>query len=366
MMMPLDGPYYEELHVGQVMPRQPSVVIDEGMVALYQSMVGERLAMTLDPGVCAAVTGEPGRLASPALVMHLSLGHSTTLTRRVIANLFFRDVRLLRPVFVGQSIATTVTVVALADSRARPGRPHRGKVLAEIVTTADGEPAVSYQRAPLLPQRGDEQPGHADDLGRDSPLDLGTYAKLVPPDWNFATLGATTNQDFTTPAATAATDQDFTTPAAATSQDFTTLGAGTDWEPGVTLVDPARDVIDNALGLVRLTNNLAMVHRDADESPYPQRLVYGGHVVGLAQASLSRLLPGMATVVGWHTCNHLGPAFEGDQVSFQHTLLERRPLEGKSAGNGQVFAVQVEGFAHRSPQPQPDKILDWTVIAAAP
>lgn len=324
VVIPLDGPYYEDLSVGQVLPRQPSVVVDEGMAALYQSMVGERLAMVMDPAVCAAVTGERGRLASPALVMHLSTGHSTTLTRRVIANLFYRDLRFLRPVFIGQSLATTVTVVALSDSRPRPGRPHRGKVLVDIVTTADGEPAITYQRAPLLPQAGGEQPGHDDDLGTASPLDLASFAGLVPTGW-----------------------------------DFTVLGPGTAWQPGDTIVDPARDVADNALALVRLTNNVAMVHRDAAESPYPQRLLYGGHIVGLAQASLSRVLAGMATVVGWHACDHTGPAFESDQVSFRHTLLDFVP-----AGSGRAFAVQVEGFAHRSEDP--DKILDWTVIAAAP
>ena len=324
VVIPLESPYYEDLRVGQVLPAQPSVVIDDGMAALYQSMVGERLPMVMDSAVCEAVTGRPGRLASPALVMHLSIGHSTTLTRRAVANLFYRDVRLLRPVFVGQSIATTVTVAALADSRPRPGRPHRGKVLVDIVTTADGEPAVTYQRAPLLPQATDEQPGHDDDLGSGSPLALAAYAELVPADW-----------------------------------DFTPLGTGTDWQPGTVVTDPARDVIDNAPGLVRLTNNLAMLHRDAAESPYPQRLVYGGHVVGLAQASLSRVLPGMATVVGWHGCDHTGPAFEGDQVSFRHTLLDVAP-----AGAGRALAVQVEGLAHRPDEP--DKILDWTVIATAP
>jgi len=323
-VIPLEGPHYEDLSVGQVVPRQPSVVIDSGMAALYQSIVGERLPMVMDPAVCAAVTGQPGRLVSAALVMHLSTGHSTTLTRRVIANLFYRDLRFVRPVFIGQSLATTVTVVALADSRPRPGRPHRGKALVDIVTTADGEPAVTYQRAPLLPQATDEQPGQDDDLGTAAPLDLSSYVELVPAHW-----------------------------------DFAPLGPGTDWQPGTTLADPARDVVDNALALVRLTNNLAMVHRDADESPYPQRLLYGGHVVGLAQASLSRALPGMATVVGWHGCDHTGPAFEGDQLSFRHTLLDTAP-----AASGRVFAVHVEGFAHRTDEP--DHILDWTVIAAAP
>ena len=351
-MIPLDGPFYDHLSVGEELPRQPSVAIDEGMAALYQSITGERLAMALDPAVTRAVTGRPGRLASPGLSMQLSIGQSTAISRRAVANLFYRDVRFLRPVFIGESIATTATVAALADSRARPGRPHRGKVLVDIITTADGVPAIRYQRAPLLPQIGGDQPGHSGDLGSASRLDLTACSRLVPAHWDFAPLGPPNR-----------------------------------WQVGTTVVDPARDVISSALALVRLTGNLALVHRDSAHSPYPQRLVYGGHVVGLAQASLSRVLAGMATVVGWHNCDHTGPAFEGDSVSFRHTLLDEAP-----AATGRVFAVQVEGFAHRDDcsgagpvgQAAVDpisagaaaeaarggaaaaKILDWTVVAATP
>ena len=132
-----------------------------------------------------------------------------------------------------------------------------------------------------------------------------------------------------------------------------------DWSVGDTVVDPTRDVIDGATALVRLTHNLALIHRDADQSPYPERLVYGGHVVGLAQASLTRVVPALATVVGRHSCDHTGRAFEGDLVSFRHTLLDRRP-----AGEGELQAIRVEGAAHRvgSP-PEGVDILDWTVVA---
>lgn len=324
-MIPLDGPFYDQLAVGQELPRQPSVTIDDGMAALYQSWVGERLPMALDAEVTAAVTGRPGRLASPGLVMQLSIGQSTTISRRAIANLFYRDVRLVRPVMIGESVGTVVTVAALADGSHKEGRDRRGKVLVDIVTTAGGEQAVVYQRCPMLPQadHGDA-PGHADDLGEDGELDLAGYAALVPSEW-----------------------------------DFTPLGPGTDWAVGDTIVDPTRDVIDGATGMVRLTHNLAMIHRDAERSPYPERLVYGGHVVGLAQASLSRVLPGMATVVGWHGCDHTGPAFEGDLLSFSHTLRAIAP-----AGAGRAFAVTIEGFAHRGDEPV--KILDWTLVAVAP
>ena len=328
-MIPLDGPFYDDLAVGQELPRQPPITIDDGIAALYQSLVGERLPMALDAVTTRAVTGRPGRLASPGLVAQLSIGQSTTVSRRAIANLFYRDVRLVRPVMVGESVATVVTVAALADGSHEEGRARRGKVLVDIVTTADGQPAVEYQRCPMLPQADHEAvPGHADDLGSTSDLDLAAYASLVPDHW-----------------------------------DLTVLGPGTDWTIGDTIVDPMRDVIDGATALVRLTHNLAMIHRDAERSPSPERLVYGGHVVGLAQASLSRVLPGMATVVGWHGCDHTGPAFENDLVSFCHTLIDVAPA-GRS---GRVFAVQVQGCAHRDEgPPEGEKILDWTVVAVAP
>ena len=332
-MIPLDGPHYDQLVVGQELPRQPPVTIDEGIAALYQSLVGERLAMVLDGQVSRAVTSTEGRLASPGLVMQFSIGQSTTVSRRAIANLFYRDVRLLRPVMIGDSIETAVTVAGLADGSHQSGRARRGKVLIDIVTYANGEPAVTYQRCPMLPQLDDEAvPGHNDDLGTTSDLDLGSYAELVP-EWNFAALGPPT-----------------------------------DWSVGETISDPTRDVIDGATSLVRLTHNLAIIHRDAEQSPYPQRLVYGGHPVGLAQASLSRVLAGMATVVGWHQCDHTGPAFEDDQLSFRHTLLDVKPARG-----GRAFAVQVEGFAQRPETvglpitgSDGNKVLDWTLIAAAP
>ena len=331
-MIPLDGPFYDQLVVGQELPRQPSVTIDEGTAALYQSLVGERLAMALDGDVSRSVTSAPGRLASPGLVMQLSIGQSTTVSRRAMANLFYRNVRLLRPVMIGDSIETAVTVAGLADGSHRPGRARRGKVLVDVITYANGQPAVVYQRCPMLPQLDDDVVvGHNDDLDTNADFDLGSYAELVP-EWNFEALGPPTQ-----------------------------------WTVGETISDPTRDVIDGATSLVRLTHNLALIHRDAELSPYPQRLAYGGHVVGLAQASLSRVLPGMATVVGWHNCDHTGPAFEGDLLSFRHTLLNVTP-----AGGGRALAVQVEGFAQRPDTPglpvtpaEGAKVLDWTPIAAA-
>lgn len=329
--IPLDGPYYDLLRPGVELPRQPGVTFDSGACAIYQALVGERLPLVQDRRLCAAVTGSDELLVSPGLIMALSVGHTTTVSRRVVANLFYRDVRLPNPVFQGQTMDTSVRVVAMRDGRPRPDRPPRGMVLVACESTADGMVAATYQRCPLLPAAGAELPGFSDDIGGgaagDHPtggIDLHACAELVPGDWRLRLLGR---------------------PDA--------------WEVGTTVADPLRDHIDNTPALLHLTHNLAFVHRDAEVSPYGRRLVNGMQVTGLGQASLSRVLHGMATVVAWGYCSHTGPVFEGDLLSFSHTLLAETP-----AGQGRLRAVRVRATAHRDDGPA--DVLDWTLAAVTP
>ena len=329
--IPLDGPYYDLLRPGTELPRQPGVTLDSGLCALYQALVGERLPLVQNRRLCTEVTGSDQPLVSPGLLMALSVGHTTTVSRRVIANLFYRDVRLLRPVFQGQTLETSVRVVAMRDGRRRPDRAPRGMVLVACESTADGVPVATYQRCPMLPATGAELPGFDDDIGSgaggDDPnggIDLEGCAELVPNHWRLALL----------------------------SEPDT-------WEVGTTVADPLRDYIDNTPALLHLTHNLAFAHRDAEVSPYGRRLVNGLQVAGMAQASLSRVLAGMATVVAWGYCSHTGPVFEGDLLSFSHTLLGEIP-----AGQGRLRAVRAEATAHRDDGPA--HVLDWTLAAVTP
>jgi len=259
--------------------------------------------------------------------MHVSIGASTVATRNVIANLFYRNVLLARQVFQGETLRTVTGVRSMADASPKPSGPaspgHRGKVVLGIeTTTADGAVVVDYERCPLLPCRGNEAPGHSDDLGNSKPeLDLAQFA-AVAPDWNLGPLG----------------DHD-------------------EWPIGEQRADVQRDVVDMATALVRLTHNQAAVHRDATVSSYDQRLVYGGHTVALAQASLGRVLKGLATVLGWQSCSHTAPVFEQDILSCRHTLVDQIAVDG-----GWCRAVHIEVDAHRPGSVEPIKVLDWTPI----
>jgi len=90
--------------------------------------------------------------------------------------------------------------------------------------------------------------------------------------------------------------------------------------------------------------------------PDGRRLVYGGHTIGLAQASLTRMFPDTATVLGWQACDHLAPVFEKDVLGFHHTLLDEQPTAG-----GRLRAIQVEVDAQGGDDP-PRPVLDWRVV----
>ncbi len=320
--VPSDGPFYDDLAPGMELEAQPAVTIDSGLAAWYQSIVGEVLPLCLDHRLSTAVTGIAPPLASPGLVVNLAVGQSTVATRRAIANLFYRNLRVSRPVHVGETLHTRVTVVDMADAKSRPDRPNRGKVLLGIQTTADDELVIDCQRCALLPVRGDAMPGHSGDTGTapGEPV-LADYTDLVPRGWRV--------------------------------EDLAPLGS---WPAGETRTDITRDIIDGATGLVRLTHNRAIVHRDVEATAYDTRLVYGGHVQALAQASLTRLEPRHATFLAWHACSHIGPAFEGDLLSFDHTLLAQHDV-----GNGMVLrAYETTGYANRDGEKS--EILRWIPV----
>ena len=84
-----EGPFFNELAVGQTFPPVPGVTLTDGLAAAHQAIVGNRLPLSLDGELARAVTGG-GRLASPALVWDVAIGQSTVATHHVKANLFYR------------------------------------------------------------------------------------------------------------------------------------------------------------------------------------------------------------------------------------------------------------------------------------
>ena len=84
-----------------------------------------------------------------------------------------------------------------------------------------------------------------------------------------------------------------------------------------------------------------------------RRLVYGGHTIGLALAQASKLLPNLATVLGWRSCDHTAPVYEGDTVYSELHIESAEPTEVRR-GTGIAFAgLRVQRSAGRAtPSPR--------------
>lgn len=316
------GPWFEDLHVGQVFDGAPGCTLTEGRAAAHQAIVGDRWRLPLDAHLAHAVAG--GDVVSPSLVWNVAVGQSTLVTQRVRANLFYRRLALLRQPVVGDTLRTVTTVVGLRENTRREGRPATG-LAALHIRTADqhDRPVLDFYRCAMLPLGAVPDTGHRDDLDaigaeRADPLAL-------VPEWDrdayVAAIGTTARP-----------------------------------RPGDVLEVATGDVVSSAPELARLTLNVAAVHHDRAAGG-GQRLVYGGHTIAVAASQVLRALPDIATVLAWESCDHVGPVHEGDTLTTRVTV--ERVLPG--AHGWHVADLRAEVVADRD-----RPVLDWRFSALLP
>ncbi|HEX4668452.1 MAG TPA: MaoC family dehydratase [Solirubrobacterales bacterium] len=329
---PIAAPFFEDLRVGEVAASAPALTLTDGHAALHQAILGDRLRLPLDAGLCAEVVGSSLPVAHPGLVWDVSIGQSTVVTQRVLANLFYRGLVLHRAPLIGDTLATSVETVALRQNKGRLGRPATGLALLRVRTfDQEKRPVLDFHRCAMLPlrdQRG--RTGHADDLAAvaatATELGAGPLAASVA-GWrldSFRRLVA--------------------------GEHFADVAAGARWEV------EGDDVVSAAPELARLTLNVATAHRDRYASGREGRLVYGGHTIGIAAAQLSRALPNLVTIVGWHACDHLAPVLEGDTLHSEVELERAEPL----AGGGGLVHLLVRTRARR--EGASADVLHWRLV----
>lgn len=289
------GPWYDDLSVGDRFDSAPAVTLTDGLAAAHHAIVGGRLRLAFDRELSRAVTG--GVVASPALVWDMAIGQSTLVTQRAIANLFYRGLRLLRLPSIGDTLTTRTDIVGLRPVSAKPGRPPRGLAVMRIrAADQDDRPVLDFHRCAMLPVRGqpedragDVEPAqHAfapEQVARAvAEWNLGPYHKLVP------------------------------------GPHFDAIRPGTSYR----ISDG--DVVTSAPELARLTFNLAAIHHDRTVAADGQRLVYGGHTIGIAAAQATRALPALVAILAWQSCDHTGPVHEGDTLASELRVVRCEPL----------------------------------------
>jgi acyl dehydratase len=321
------APYFDELHTGQVFAGAPSMTLTSGLATVHQSILGDRLRLPLDAELSAAVTGSTAPLAHPGLVCDVAIGQSTLVTQHVKANLFYRGLVFYRFPAIGDTLFTRTEVVGLKKNSAKPGRAPTGLVALRMTTIDQADRLIlDFYRCAMMPLSPGADPNdadHADDLSK-------VGADLAPPpsavdEWN----GDVFRQRIP--------------------------GPHFDTDLADTVLHSTADVVSSAPELARLTLNIAAVHHDSRIGG--RRLVYGGHTIGLALAQATRLLPNVATVLGWQSCDHTAPVYEGDTLFSELRIDSAEPTD-----NGGVLGLRSLVYAVSDPEP-PRQVLDWRFTA---
>ncbi|WP_028266067.1 MaoC family dehydratase [Arthrobacter sp. MA-N2] len=313
-----EGPYFDELNVGDVFDTAPSLSLTAGRAAVHQSILGGRLRLSLDAGLARRVAGS--ELADPSFVWDVAIGQSTLVTRRVVANLFYRGLAFHRLPSIGDTLTTRTEVVGLRQNASRAS----GLAALRITTRDQDERLVlDFWRCAMLPLSSPEvRSGHADDLSAIGTDPDGRSMSAAVASWDLSGFPASNN-----------------------------IAKGDRW------ILEAGDVVSNATELARLSLNLAHVHHDRFSQP-SGRLVYGGHTIGLALAQLTRTLPNLITIAGWHSCDHIGPVREGDTLVSTIEVLDVEHL----AGDLKAITLRVLVAAKRD-NDESEPVLDWKMTA---
>ena len=322
------GPYFDQVHTGQVFAGAPAMTLTPGLAAVHQSILGDRLRLPLDAELSAAVTGLPAVVAHPGLVCDVAIGQSTLTTQHVKANLFYRGLTFFRFPSIGDTLFTRTEVVGLKKNAAKPGRAPTGLMALRMTTIDQADRLIlDFYRCAMLPLSPGADPDgadHADDLST-----IGTDL-VAPPsaaaDWN----GDVFRQRVPGP-------------------HFDASVAGS-------VLHSSADVVTSAPELARLTLNIAGVHHDSRLGG--RRLVYGGHTIGLALAQASKLLPNLATVLGWQSCDHTAPVYEGDTVYSELHIDSAEPTD-----DGGLLGLRSLVYAFSDADDEPRRVLDWRFTA---
>ena len=323
-----EGPYFDEMQLGDRFDTAPPMTLTDGAAAVHQSIVGERLRLSLDTALSRRVTGGEQRLAPPSLVWDVAIGQSTLVTQHVRANLFYRGLSFRRAPAIGDTLRSSTEVVGLKQNAARADGAASGLVALRIITADQhGRTVLDFWRCAMLPLRDPRaRTGHTDDLSEVG-VDIDSDQVIgVVRDWRLGDFRQALPES---------------------------LRLGPDVGNSWRII--GGDVVSSAPELARLTLNVARTHHDDVGGT---RLVYGGHIVGIALTQALRAIPQIVTVLAWHACDHMGPVREGDTITSMVTV-ERVEL---IPDGGRLIHLRSRASARSSSGDTPRDVLDWRFV----
>jgi itaconyl-CoA hydratase len=146
------GRYFEDFQVGDIYEHRPGRTITESDNIQFSLLTMNQHPLHCDAAFAAkSEFGKP--LVNSGLTLAIVLGMSVAdVSQKAIANLGWKDINLLAPVFPGDTIYAESEVLEKRESKSRPTQG-----IVTVRTTgknANGTVFMTFVRSALIPKRG--------------------------------------------------------------------------------------------------------------------------------------------------------------------------------------------------------------------
>lgn len=294
------GNYFEDFRLGQEIVHATPRTVTEGDVALYTALFGSRFAINSSTQFAAGLGLDRAPIDS-LLAFHIVFGKTVPdISLNAIANLGYASGRFGQPVYPGDTLSTTSTVIGLRQNR--NGRTGVVYVRSTGVNQR-GEMVVDYQRWVMVRKRDFNAPA-PEPVVPDLPETVEASALVVP--YHLS------------------------------SGDYDTALSGSpylweDYEIGEQIDHVDGMTIEEAEHMLatRLYQNTARVHFNQHvekDGRFGRRIIYGGHIISLARSLSFNGLANALTVAAINGGQHTNPTFAGDTIYAWSEILDKLVL----------------------------------------
>jgi 2-methylfumaryl-CoA hydratase len=296
------GNFFEDFKVGQAFRHATPRTLTEADAALNIGLYGSRFAIN-SSDVFARALGLPRAPIDDMAVFHVVIGKTVSdISVNAVANLGYAEFRWGVPVFPGDTLSVSSTVLGLREN----SNKQSGVVWVRSTgTNQRAEMVLDYIRWVMVHKRN-----HAAEVG--APVVPKPALSVAPADLivpNVSMLG-------------------YDDEAAGSPHRWE------DYEPGEKIDHVSGMTLEDSdhMFSTRLYQNIARVHFDAHagkDTRFGRRLTYGGHVISLARALSFNGLANGFRVAAINGGSHVGPTFGGDTIYAWSEILEKAPLPAR-------------------------------------
>lgn len=288
------GNFFEDFSIGQKIVHPLPRTVSEGDVSLYIAFTGSRFALH-SSDVIAQEMGYEKRPIDDVLMFHLTFGKSVQdISLNAIANLGYAEISFPNPVFIGDTVSMTSTVIGLKEnSNGKSGVVY----VHSIGVNQNGAEVLNFKRWVMVHKKD-----HSNLSGVN---EVPTFASATP-----------ISEEINIP-----TIKCVNTDATGGKYFFEDYVAGErlDHPEGITI-----DNSDHTLA-TKLYQNNAKVHFNdhmMKSTPMGQRLMYGGIVISMARAISFNGLQNAQWMYAINSGAHANPTYAGDTIYAYTEVLE--------------------------------------------